>query len=285
MSERLEIDPDELRDHDATARPRRRLFPAVLLTAAVAGVGYFSWWTYQHAKPPVIPSNVPVIHSDAGPVKQVPTNPGGMVVPDQDSALLNRSGAGTPRVEQLLPAPEQALPRPVAPPKPVPVPQETTDATAKLAAPAEAPAIPAKPAPQPDIAAAPALPAAPIAAVPSTPSPAIAAPAVAPAPAIASAAPPPAVAIAPPAAHPAAGYRLQLGALRSEDAAKQEWLHLQKAQPDILGKLGVSIVRADLGDKGVFYRIQAGPVGDAGEATQSCASLKSRNIGCILVKP
>jgi hypothetical protein len=281
MSERLEIDPEELEEHEGTSAPRRRLFPALFLTVAVIGVGYFSWWTYQHAKPPLVPSNVPVIHSDAGPVKEVPTNPGGMVVPGRDSALLNRDNNKAPKVEQLLPEPEQVMPRPVAVPK-APPPQ------AAVAMPSPAPADIGAPVPAPPTIAAAPPPAAPLAPTPSPTLPAIVAPVAAPPPpAIASAAPPPAVVApsAPAQARASSGYRLQLGALRSEDAAKQEWLHLQKAQPDLLGKLGVSIVRADLGDKGVYYRIQAGPVSDAAEAAQSCATLKSRNVGCILVKP
>jgi cell division septation protein DedD len=267
MSERLEIDPDDVREPDASA-PRRRLFPAMFLTFAVAGVAYLSWWTYEHAKPPQIASSVPVIHSDAAPVKEVPKNPGGMIVPDQDSALLNRDNKAVPKVEQLLPEPETALPRPAPAPKPALQP--------------DAALAPARPTPPVASAPAPVLPPpAPIAAAPSVPAPAP----------LAAVPPPPSASmptIAPPAAAAPAGsasYRLQLGAVRSEDAAKQEWQRLQKAQPDLLGKLSVAVVRADLGEKGVFYRIQAGPIGDAAEATQSCAALKSRNVGCILVKP
>jgi cell division septation protein DedD len=81
------------------------------------------------------------------------------------------------------------------------------------------------------------------------------------------------------------GYRLQLGAVRTEEAAKQEWQRLQRAQSDLLGKLSLTAARVDLGDKGIFYRIQAGPIADGAEAAQSCATLKSRNVGCVLVKP
>jgi cell division protein FtsN len=267
MSERLEIDPDEVREPDATA-PRRRLFPVVFVTLAVAGVAYLSWWTYQHAKPPQLASSVPVIHSDAAPVKEVPKNPGGMIVPDQDSEILNRNNKVPPKVEQLLPEPETALPRPAPPPKPAPQ--------------ADAAAAPAK--------ATPAVASAPTPVLPPPAPPAAALSVPAPTPIMAAPPPPPAMTstIAPPPVAAPAGaatYRLQLGAVRSEDAAKQEWQRLQKAQPDLLGKLSVNFVRADLGEKGVFYRIQAGPIGDAAEATQSCAALKSRNVGCILVKP
>ena len=82
-----------------------------------------------------------------------------------------------------------------------------------------------------------------------------------------------------------AGYRLQLGALRTEESAKQEWMKLKKAQGDLLGGLNAAWPRADLGERGVYYRIQAGPVGDATTAERICGELKRRNVGCILVRP
>ena len=47
----------------------------------------------------------------------------------------------------------------------------------------------------------------------------------------------------------------------------------------------LATVRVDLGDKGIFYRIQAGTLADAGKAEQTCNELKRRKLGCILVKP
>jgi hypothetical protein len=266
MSQRLEIDSDEVRAHAAPA-PRRRPIKAVLLFIAVMGLAGGSWWAYRTDTPRLRPSAVPVIHSDAGPVKEAPQDPGGMIVPGQDSALLNHDGKGNPKVEQLLPDAETALPRPAAPAKPMP-PIETGLAPAKPAP----PQIAAAPTPPPPTA--PAPPPNPITAAPE------AAP-VAPAPVIA---PPPVVSTSAPVAT-GAGYRLQLGAVRTEEAAKQEWQRLQRAQPDLLGKLTLTAARVDLGDKGIFYRIQAGPIADGAEAAQSCATLKSRNVGCILVKP
>lgn len=185
-----------------------------------------------------------------------------MIVLDQDSALLNRDSKNNSKVEQLLPEPEAVLPRPAAPPKPTP--------------PSDITAAPPKPEPPHELAAAPAS--APPLAPLSTPYAAASAPAVAPSPVVAAM--PPA-----PRSASGSGYRLQLGAVRSEDAAKQEWQRLQKSQSDVLGKLGVTVERADLGEKGIFYRIQAGPITDANEAAQSCTALKNRNVGCILVKP
>ena len=87
-----------------------------------------------------------------------------------------------------------------------------------------------------------------------------------------------------PAAAQAAGTRLQLGSLRSEDAARQEWERIKRKNSDLLGSLSATPVRADLGDKGVYYRIQTGPVADPAAAERICGELKLRGIGCIIAR-
>jgi hypothetical protein len=76
-----------------------------------------------------------------------------------------------------------------------------------------------------------------------------------------------------------AGNRLQLGSVHSEEAARKEWDRIKRSNSDLLGSLAATPVRADLGDKGVFFRILTGPVADAG---QICRELNRRNVGCII---
>ena len=80
------------------------------------------------------------------------------------------------------------------------------------------------------------------------------------------------------------GTRLQVGSVRSEDAARQEWERIKRKNSDILGSLSATPVRADLGDKGVYYRIQTAPVADPAAAERLCSQLKQRNIGCIIAR-
>jgi cell division septation protein DedD len=87
----------------------------------------------------------------------------------------------------------------------------------------------------------------------------------------------------PPAAK--GGYRVQLGALRSEGAAKEEWARLKQRHGDLLGGLGAAMSRTEIPEKGTFWRIQAGPIADASKAEHVCADLKKRGVGCILVRP
>jgi type II secretory pathway predicted ATPase ExeA len=90
----------------------------------------------------------------------------------------------------------------------------------------------------------------------------------------------------PPTAPPAAAaYRLQLGSVRSAEAARQVWDRLQSRHRDLLGRLSLSLQRANLGERGIFYRIQAGPLADAALADRTCAELRHRGDDCLIVSP
>ncbi len=81
------------------------------------------------------------------------------------------------------------------------------------------------------------------------------------------------------------GYRLQLGAVKTPEIAKTEWDRIKRQNGDLLGSLSVSVDRADLGARGVFYRIHVGPIADAAQAERLCGQLRQRGVGCILAKP
>ena len=71
---------------------------------------------------------------------------------------------------------------------------------------------------------------------------------------------------------------LHLSSLRSEAAAKREWRTLKQDFPQALGRLEVEIRRTELGDKGTFYRVLAGPLPSRTEAQQACDAVKTRNV-------
>ena len=79
------------------------------------------------------------------------------------------------------------------------------------------------------------------------------------------------------------GVRLQLGSVRSADAARREWDRIRERNRDLLGGLSAVPVRTDLGDEGVYYRIETGPVGDLA-AGRICSALKERKFGCLVVR-
>lgn len=89
---------------------------------------------------------------------------------------------------------------------------------------------------------------------------------------------------APRAATPTVGANrlVQLGAVRSEESAKAEWRRLQTRYRAQLGGLEVSIQQADLGARGIYWRVRGGPV-SAEEGKKICDALKSAGQNCMVV--
>lgn len=250
-SEALEFEPV------VRARPKRRfgsIFFLLILIGSSAGAG---WYFYGDKLMAGADGEIPVIRAADGPVKVRPDNPGGMAIPDRDKLVYERlKGAEEDlRVERLLPPPET----PLAPPAPVatvvekikPVVVEK-QVSKPIVNPASVPKMtePAKVV---------------------TPPPAVKAP------------------VKPIAkSQPGTGkvYRVQLAAVRSEEIAGSEWQRLKKKNGDLLNPLSLNVVRIDLGaDKGIFYRLQAGPLSDEAAAKKLCAELAIRKIGCLIVRP
>jgi hypothetical protein len=79
-------------------------------------------------------------------------------------------------------------------------------------------------------------------------------------------------------------WRIQLASVRSEGEAAAEWRRLAGRHPDALGGLSMQVAKVDLGDKGVFYRVQ-GTGADEARAKSVCAQLRAQNVGCVVVRP
>jgi cell division septation protein DedD len=260
-------------DHDRVAElsEQRRFLPTALITAAAMAVFAGGlWFAYvqgtRHAAAPIAADgNVPLIRADQRPVKVKPDQPGGMEVPDRDKLVFNEK-AGGPPVEKLLPPAEK--------PEPLPAPQSKAVISF--------PPIPAPPSlsvtPTPIIEAAPKP-------EPETPAPTKVATAK-PAPAKPAGAPKPATTATPVSAPggAAGAIKVQLGSVRSPEAARDEWQRLKQGNSDLLGRFTAVAVRAEVPDKGTYYRIEAGPVGDAAAAGRLCGELKKRNLGCTIVR-
>ncbi len=233
-------------------------------------------------------SGIPLIKADKGPVKVRPINPGGMKVPDRDKLVYDRmQGNGErPRVERLLPAPETPLPPPSRElPKQMEAAAPDPDSAKKLAAVAPAAGPVAPPPAKAGTSRTPPVRTRPLA----SPGSAAATPTVEEV--LAAVRPPPAPKTSAPktparGASEAPAYRVQLAAVRSLERAQGEWDRLRRKNSDVLGKLVLSVVKADLGSKkGVFYRLRAGPLADEAAARALCAKLTSRKVGCLIVRP
>ncbi len=78
------------------------------------------------------------------------------------------------------------------------------------------------------------------------------------------------------------GYVVQVSSQRSEADAHASFRALQGKFPAVLGSHTPLIKRADLGEKGVYYRAMVGPFGTSEEAAQFCGNLKSAGGQCVV---
>jgi hypothetical protein len=83
---------------------------------------------------------------------------------------------------------------------------------------------------------------------------------------------------------PTNGYLVQVSSQRSETDAQTSYRALQTKFPDVLGQRAPVIKRADLGEKGIYYRAMVGPFGTSDEAVQMCNNLKTAGGQCVVQK-
>jgi SPOR domain len=84
-----------------------------------------------------------------------------------------------------------------------------------------------------------------------------------------------------PAAAPASGTYVQVSSQRTETDAQASFKALQAKYPAVLGGKQAVVRRAELGDKGVYYRAMVGPF-SVEQAAELCGSLKAAGGQCIV---
>lgn len=273
------------------------VFVGVIIVAAAAGG---IWYAYELGLRRGIVMSPPLIKADPSPTKVAPDDPGGLEVPHQEKLVFETldPSAAEPEVESLLPPPEEPLPRPEPAPEPAPAVAEnpTPDgATPDDSRPADdvaaAVVVEALGEPEPvasgDEALTPAdvepvavaedvLEPPPIPEEPAATAAAAETPVVAP------------EADAGPLSRQAllAAYRIQIGSFRIASAAERAWARAAAANRDLLGELAHIVVEADLGDdRGIYHRVQAGPLADRAAALALCERLQARDQACLVVSP
>ena len=190
--------------------------------------------------------DVPVIQADNKPVRFKPENPGGLQVSGANNDIF--SGGSDTANAKLAPA------------------AETPDPKALTALPPAAPPVAAV------------APPAPVAVPAPAPAPAVAAKIAAPPAAAPKAA---AAHVATPDKKPATGKSavVQLAAVRSEDAAKQEWHLLAHKYPDLLGGRQPVITKTERDGK-TFWRVRTAGFADVAQARGFCDKVKAKGGGC-----
>lgn len=264
--------------------PERVLPKGGLSVIALIAFAAIVWYAYPTAEEAQDAADVPVVLAEKSAYKFTPDDPGGMKVPHQDSTVfdpLDKKDAS--RVEKLLPGteepvnkdevlkaetqeqprtagteklasakveePAQVEAKPAEAVKPAETPKAEEKAEAKTEAKAETKKAEAKTEAKP-------------AAKTET-----------------AAAKPAAQAAAPAGGN----VYIQLGAYRSADGAATDWKKLKQKHPELLKGLDMRTQRVDLGEKGVFNRLQAGKVSEA-RAKEICDALKADANSCIVVR-
>lgn len=259
-------------------RRRGQILTAMVSVAAIASFASVVWWAHnQDVKAGGKGLEPLVVQAPAAPTRLKPENAGGLVPPNQDKEVYNRiaPGAVPQQPEKLLPAattpqlpangqlPTPAAPKPAEaePAKtPTPIQQAATPPAGSTTPPPPTDKLTDKPTDKPAVADKPV----------DKPAAGEAGPSIA--------------SLIDNMSGPTGGWRVQIASVKSEDVAKSTWARLQAAHGDVLANLRMQPARVDLGDKGVWYRVQAGPL-DEKQAQSVCSTLKSRKADCVIVPP
>jgi hypothetical protein len=239
----------------------KRVLPRGMLTAvAVLAFAGLIWYAYPQGQEKYTDVDVPVITADTTPYKAKPADPGGMDVPHRDSTVfesLDKKSAPA-RAEKVTSKQEEPLDRKKL---------GLDTSKPKMNLDAQSPPLPAA---NKEAAVYPPVP--PKQSAPTTKT----AQSVKRETKSLEALKPAAGEAAPSAAY------VQLGAYKTEAEALSEGTRLHKKYPQ-LQSLTMRAQKADLGAKGVYYRLQAGAP-SADKAKSVCAALKSAGASCMVVK-
>ncbi len=94
----------------------------------------------------------------------------------------------------------------------------------------------------------------------------------------------PAATPAPTVSAASGGFQVQLASVASEDLAQAEWKRFSTRNKQ-LAAMTPAIIKADLGEKGTYYRLRVGPLADKAAADDLCSALAADKISCIVIKP
>ena len=78
-------------------------------------------------------------------------------------------------------------------------------------------------------------------------------------------------------------YMVQVGAIGDRTKADVLWNDVKSKNSTVLANLVPDIMRVDLGERGILYRVRGGMIESREEADRICNSLKSNNQGCLVV--
>ena len=78
-------------------------------------------------------------------------------------------------------------------------------------------------------------------------------------------------------------YVAQLAALQSEPAVQAAWTRLSSRAPNLFSQARLDVQRADLGARGIYFRVRAGYFADRANASRFCERIRQMGQDCIPV--
>jgi hypothetical protein len=285
LEEEFEEDSEDS-DDEEEYEERSRLVPFVVLCVALLAFVGLGWYAYNAGTDSADSSDLALIEAEQTPIKERPVDAGGMQFPHQDKSVFETiagEGAQTsaaqvinsseepiqPQADAVAPAvaaTESVLQQSVVQPQAA---SDETVTTSEAAAPQEA---------APIVQEAQEIKEVPVAEVVKEAKPAEEVKVAAPKPVATKTETTAKSAVKPKIVSAASGSQtVQLGAFKSEAEAKAAWKKVS-GNAALSGK-SPQVVKADLGDKGIFYRLRVSGV----NADKTCASLASKSP-CMVVK-
>jgi hypothetical protein len=79
-------------------------------------------------------------------------------------------------------------------------------------------------------------------------------------------------------------YVAQVAALQSEAAIEPAWTRLASRAPGLFAHAALDVERADLGQRGIYYRVRAGYFADRANAHRFCERVEQMGQDCIVVQ-
>jgi cell division septation protein DedD len=78
-------------------------------------------------------------------------------------------------------------------------------------------------------------------------------------------------------------YVVQVGSKKNQTEALASFADMQQKYPALLASYRPMVQKADLGAKGVWYRLRIGPIADKAAAAKLCSQLKAQGLSDCLV--
>ena len=263
---------DEYRGYDVREDDNGGKGPLVLALAAgvILVFGTVVWNAYRQGTKSV-PGDAPVFAADTTPYKYRPEAVSGNTS-EKSGDRLFEEGTGADLLQTSGSASSNAS-KVAGQPRDIRPPQIADEPETKPASPVVTPSV--QPTPQPRL---------------ETPKPVVAeppprqeTPVVTPAVTAPRELPPVEPKVLTTAFDPDGSFLVQIMALRDLGATEKAWSQLAEANSDLFAGAEMDIQRADLGAKGIFYRLRASAFSSRDKADGFCNALKARGQSCMVV--